>query len=92
MTLAASLRSTKGKEQKEKKSKSKMFSFSVNYLLEDIILPTVRVNERVVNQGEANKSSDDPFSMLLSSSTTNHNYIVQSPEIVGNRSLFFLIK
>ena len=90
MTLAASLRSTKGKEQKEKKSKSKRFS--VNYLLEDIILSTVRVNERVVNQGEANESSDDPFSMLLSSSTTNHNYIVQSPEIVGNRSSFFLIK
>lgn len=50
----------------KKKSKSKMFS--VNYLLEDIIL-NCSVNESCERQGETNESSGDPFSMLLSSST-----------------------
>ena len=91
MTLAASLRSTKGKEQKEKE-KQKYNVLSQLSFRRHSILSTVRVNERVVDQGDANLSSDDPFSVLLYSSTTNHNYIVKSPEVVGNGSLFFLIK
>ena len=91
MTLAASLRSTKGKEQKEKE-KQKYNVLSQLSFRRHSILSTVRVNERVVDQGDANLSRDDPFSVLLYSSTTNHNYIVKSPEVVGNGSLFFLIK